>query len=171
LSWKDRVSLTQGDIALADTMAVVSAANHELWMGSGVAGALRRAGGAVIEQEAVKQGPVAVGDAVITSGGSLKAMHVIHAVSMVAGRPTTADAIARATASALRLAAQEGIVSIAFPALGTGAGCAGFLECADAMLGAIREHCEESELPQDIRLMLFGDNALEEFRRVFELLH
>jgi len=171
LNWKDRVTLKLGDIAQEDCMAVVNAANHELWMGSGVAGALKRAGGAGIEQDAVKQGPIAVGDSVITGGGNLKALYVIHAAAMAAGREATEDSVEAATASALRLAAQNGIVSVALPALGSGAGALGFVECADAMLTAISDHCASNELPQDIRLVLYGDNALREFEQVLKLLH
>lgn len=166
--WLDRLSLRQGDIAEAETEAIVNAANHELWMGSGVAGALKRAGGAVIEQEALRQAPIAVGESVITSGGKLRALYVIHAAAQAAGRPATSEAVAAATLSALRLAAREGIESVAFPALGTGAARLGFGECAAAMYTAMREHCQSSELPQRIELWLWGDNAMAVFREMLE---
>ena len=160
--------LEQGDIALVDTEAVVNAANSELWMGSGVAGALKRAGGAVIEQEAVAQGPIGVGEAVITGAGNLKALHVIHAAAMAPGRPATEETVHAATLAALRVAAESQIESIALPALGTGVGGLGFAECARRMFEAIEQHCDEHRLPGDIRLVLFGENALKVFQQEFE---
>src|SRR3989442_9587965 len=72
----------RGDISQAKVDAVVNAANNHLWMGAGVAGALKRAGGAEIEREAVARGPVAIGEAVVTTGGGLYAQYVIHAPVM-----------------------------------------------------------------------------------------
>jgi len=165
VSWRSKVTLAQGDIAQAETEAVVNAANSELWMGSGVAGALRKAGGAGIEQEAVAQGPIGVGEAVITSAGHLRALHVIHAAAMAPGRPASAETIHAATLSALRVAADNNIESIALPALGTGVGAVGFADCARAMFDAIEQHCGEYRQPGDIRIVLFGDNALQVFQQ------
>ena len=167
MSWKDRVMIMQGDIAQSPCEAVVNAANHELWMGSGVAGALKKAGGATLEREAVAQGPIAVGESVITGAGNLKALHVIHAAAMAAGRRTNAENVKAATASALRVAAENKVVSIAFPALGTGVGAVSFADCAKAMFAAVREHCFNHALPEEIVFMLFGDNALEIFEEQF----
>src|SRR5207248_11157324 len=72
----------RGDISQARVDAVVNAANNHLWMGAGVAGALKRAGGAEIEREAVAKGPVAIGEAVVTTGGELYAKYVIHAAGL-----------------------------------------------------------------------------------------
>ena len=168
MSWKQKVRLEQGDIAQVDTEAVVNAANSELWMGSGVAGALRKAGGAGIEQEAVAQGPIGVGEAVLTGAGHLKALHVIHAAAMAPGRSASAETVQAATLSALRIAAENNIVSIALPALGTGVGAVSFRDCARAMYSAIEEHCDGQRLPSDIRLVLFGGNALEVFQNELE---
>lgn len=168
MSWQQKVRLEQGDIAQVDAEAVVNAANSELWMGSGVAGALKRAGGASIEQEAVTQGPIGVGEAVITGAGNLKALHVIHAAAMAPGRPASAQTVRAATLSALRIAAEHNIDSIALPALGTGVGALGFADCARAMFDAIAEHCDEQRLPSEIRIVLFGDNALEAFRQAYD---
>lgn len=167
MSWAERVAIRLGDIALTDTEAVVNAANNELWMGSGVAGALKRAGGVVIEQEAIKQGPIMVGQSVLTSAGKLPSLYVIHAAAMSPGRPATAESVAAATRSALRLAADKNINSIAFPALGTGVGGLSLHDCAEAMLGAVRQHCTNHEQPEEVHFVLFGDNALTIFRDVF----
>ena len=112
----------RGDISQAKVDAVVNAANNHLWMGSGVAGALKRAGGVEIEREAVSKGPVAIGDAVITGGGSLPATHVIHAAVMGQDLQTDESKIRTATKNALMRARELGIRSVAFPALGTGVG-------------------------------------------------
>src|SRR5438034_300159 len=76
------IEVVRGDIAEQDTEAIVNAANNHLWMGAGVAGAIKRRGGIEIEQEAIALGPVDVGQAVITTGGALRAKHVIHAAAM-----------------------------------------------------------------------------------------
>jgi O-acetyl-ADP-ribose deacetylase (regulator of RNase III) len=168
VSWRSKVTLEQGDIAQAETEAVVNAANSELWMGSGVAGALRRAGGAAIEQEAVTQGPIGVGEAVITGAGHLKALHVIHAAAMAPGRPASVETVHAATLSALKLAAEKNIESVALPALGTGVGALSFADCAGAMFDAIEQHLAEYRQPSDIRIMLFGDNALQVFQQALD---
>jgi O-acetyl-ADP-ribose deacetylase (regulator of RNase III) len=168
VSWKHRVKIELGDIAASDAEAVVNAANNELWMGSGVAGALKRAGGVSIEQEAIRQGPVAVGESVLTGAGNLPSLHVIHAAAMAPGRPATEASAAAATRSALRLAAEKKIDSIAFPALGTGVGGLSLQGCAQAMLEQVRLHCHSQEQPGEIRLVLFGQNALQIFQQVFD---
>ena len=166
MSWRQRVTLELGDIAQADTEAVVNAANNELWMGAGVAGMLKRIGGSVIEQEAVAQGPIAVGESVLTSGGDLPALYVIHAAAMAPDRPATEAGVQAATASALRLAVEQEIESISFPALGSGVGGLDFPHCASAMFRAIAAHCAAHSSPQEIRIVLFGENALREFEAV-----
>jgi O-acetyl-ADP-ribose deacetylase len=168
MSWKHRVEIELGDIAQSETEAVVNAANNELWMGSGVAGALKRAGGVSIEHEAISQGPIAVGESVLTGAGNLPSLHVIHAAAMAPGRPATPESTAAATRSALRLAAEKNIDSIAFPALGTGVGGLSLHDCAQAMLDAVHNHCLGQEQPGEIHLVLFGQNALEIFQQVFE---
>jgi O-acetyl-ADP-ribose deacetylase len=170
MNWKARVRLETGDIALADTEAIVNAANNELWMGSGVAGAIKRAGGAVIEQEAVRQGPVAVGESVITSAGTLPALYVIHAAAMAPGRLATEESVHAATASALALAADQQIESISLPALGTGVGGLSLHDCAQQMLTAAQEHCHKLASPKEIRFVLYGDNAYKFFQEVLDTL-
>src|SRR5881396_1509276 len=99
----------RGDISQAKVDAVVNAANDHLWMGAGVAGALKKAGGDEIEREAKSKGPIQAGEAVVTGGGRLKARHVIHAAVMTQFLPrTTADVIARATAASLARAEEIG---------------------------------------------------------------
>jgi O-acetyl-ADP-ribose deacetylase len=144
---QNRVSAIVGDITQADTDAIVNAANNELWMGSGVAGAIKRAGGEEIEREAVRKGPIDVGGAVATSAGNLPHKRVIHAAAMgfQGGSmiPAMAESIRQATDSALQVADQEGMTSIAFPALGTGVGGFSIEECAGIMVPAVVDHLND----------------------------
>ncbi len=100
--------------------AIVNAANNDLQHGGGVAGAIRRKGGNVIQEESNAIGSIPVGGAAITSGGNLKARYVIHAASMQLGGRTTPHALRSSTAHSLRIAAQKGLKTLSFPAVGTG---------------------------------------------------
>src|SRR5580658_5540179 len=115
MPFAERIEIRQGDITEADTDAVVNAANNELQLGGGLAGAIRRKGGPRIQAECDKIGAIPVGGAAITSGGALKARHVIHAASMQLGGGTSAQALRSSTVHALRIAAQKGLKTIAFP--------------------------------------------------------
>lgn len=126
----------EGDIAALELDALVNAANDHLWMGSGVAGALKRAGGPEVEREAVAQGPIPVGSAVATTAGRLPARWVIHAAVMGQDLRTSADAIMDATTSTLRLAEELGARSVGLPAFGTGVGGFPLDECAGLMIAA-----------------------------------
>lgn len=128
------ISVQRGDITDLETEAIVNAANSELRMGAGVAGAIKAKGGQAIEDEAVKKGPISVGEAVVTGAGKLRAKYVIHAAVMGPDLQTDGSNIHRATRNALIQAQQLGIRSLAFPALGTGVGGFPYDECARAML-------------------------------------
>ena len=114
------ILLIQGDITEQDTDAVVNAANRELILGGGVAGAIRRKGGDSIQQECDRIGGTQVGGAVITGGGNLEARHVIHAVGPRMGEGDEDEKLGRATLNSLVLADSKGMKSIAFPAISTG---------------------------------------------------
>jgi O-acetyl-ADP-ribose deacetylase len=119
---KTALEIASGDITELEVDAIANAANNELWMGAGVAGAIKRVGGEAVEKEAMLQGPIEVGQAVATTGHDLKARWVIHAAVMGQDLQTNADLIARATHSALDCAERCHARSIALPAFGTGAG-------------------------------------------------
>lgn len=159
------IRVVQGDITEQDVDAVVNAANNHLWMGAGVAGAIVRRGGRGIEADAMRQGPIGVGDAVITGGGDLPAPHVIHAAAMGQDLRTDAEKVQRATDSALTLAEQRGLKSIAFPALGTGVGGFPLDECARIMIRVAREHAGKPEALREVRFVLFDTAAYDAFRR------
>ena len=156
------LEVVEGDIAALDVDAVANAANDRLWMGAGVAGALKRAGGEEIEREAVAKGPIALGDAVATGAGRLPARWVIHAAVMGQDLRTSAEAIESATQRALEVADEIGAESLALPAFGTGVGGFPLDECARLMVAAVRAH-EPSTLRRVI-FAVYGTEAEAAFR-------
>jgi O-acetyl-ADP-ribose deacetylase (regulator of RNase III) len=162
------VRILEGDICDREVDAIVNAANNQLWMGGGVAGAIKRRGGVAIEKEAVAKGPIPIGESVATGAGNLKAKHVIHAAVMGADLATDADNIRRAALSALALAERLGLHSIAFPALGTGVGGFPLDECARIMRQAVIDYTSKGTALSTVEFVLFGRSAREVFERVFE---
>src|SRR5271157_4558410 len=114
------ITLVKGDITDMNVDAIVNAANAQLVLGGGVAGAIRQKGGAVIQQECDQIGGTYVGGAVITSGGNLPAKHVIHAVGPHGDDPEAEGKLHVATLNALKLMDENGLETIAFPAISTG---------------------------------------------------
>jgi O-acetyl-ADP-ribose deacetylase (regulator of RNase III) len=158
------VEVADGDLTAQDVDAVVNAANNHFWMGAGVAGALKAKGGPTIESEAMALGPVRPGECVVTSGGRLKARHVIHAAVMGQDLVTSAALIERATRNALAIAEAHGFSSVAFPAFGTGVGGFPLGDCATVMIDAIRAH--QARSLNLIRFVLFGQAAYQAFATV-----
>jgi len=163
----DKVELLQGDLTEMDCDAIVNAANNDLILGGGVAGAIRRKGGNVIQQECTAIGSIPVGGAAITSGGNLKARWVIHAASMQLGGATTSKALRGATAHSLRIAAQRGLKTIAFPAVGTGIAGFPMKECAEVMLREVVEHLKGETTLEKISFVLFDQASLDVFASVW----
>jgi O-acetyl-ADP-ribose deacetylase (regulator of RNase III) len=160
-----RISLHRGDITELQSDAIVNAANNALWMGAGVAGAIKRAGGKVIEDEAVKKGPIPVGEAVVTGAGALKAKYVIHAAVMGPDLVTDADKIRSATENALRRAEELGVKTVAFPALGTGVGRFSHAEAARVMIDSVTRHLAGGSGLDAVIFVLYGDEAYQAFER------
>ena len=159
------LEVVQGDITECAVDAIVNAANNHLWMGAGVAGAIKRKGGQVIEDEAVRQGPIAVGEAVVTGGGALKARYVIHAAAMGQDLVTDADLIQQATVNSLKRATALGLESLALPALGTGIGGFPVDEAARVMIEATGVFLRNAA-PQPLKrviFVLFTRDALQAF--------
>jgi len=159
------ISICQDDITELDVDAVVNAANNHLWMGAGVAGAIKRAGGQEIENEAVKKGPIPVGEAIVTGAGRLKAKYVIHAAAMGQDLQTDASKIRAATRNSLLRAEELRLKSVAFPALGTGVGGFSVSEAARIMIDAVRDHFAHSDFPQEVIFALRGEEAYRSFDR------
>ena len=157
-----RLEVVEGDIAALEVDAVANAANDHLWMGAGVAGALKRAGGEEIEREAVAKGPIPLGTAVATGAGRLKAEHVLHGAVMGQDLQTSPALVSRTTKSCLELADELGARSLALPAFGTGVGGFPLGECAEIMVGQARGY--EPRSLERIVFAVFGDEA----RRAFE---
>ncbi len=157
------ITVIEGDITARTADAIVNAANNHLWMGSGVAGAIKRKGGELIEREAVAQGPIAVGSAVVTSAGALPCKFVIHAAAMGQDLTTDAAKISAATASSLQKCADFKLDSVSFPALGTGVGGFSIAECAALMLSELAAHFGKSRYPSKVEFVLFGERAYAEF--------
>src|SRR6266508_1185347 len=161
---KTTLVVERGDITDAEVDAVVNAANSELWMGAGVAGAMKRKGGVVIEEEALRLGPIDIGEAVLTVAGNLPATHVIHAATMGKDLRTDPEKIASATRSTLALAEKHKMESIAFPALGSGVGGVPPAQSAEAMLSTVVEHVRTGKTNlQKVVFVLYQDEALKAF--------
>jgi O-acetyl-ADP-ribose deacetylase len=166
LSWRANglaVEVLRGDLTQQAVDAVVNAANNDLMLGGGVAGAIARAGGPSIQAECRKIGPIRVGDAAITTAGSLKAHFVIHAASMQLGGRTTSEGLRGATRRSLELAKERGLQSIAFPAVGTGIAQFPVEECARIMLEEVLAHSREPTSLRQVRFVLFGPEAESAF--------
>jgi O-acetyl-ADP-ribose deacetylase len=156
------LSVVDGDITALEVDAIANAANDALWMGAGVAGAIKRGGGEEIEREAVAKGPIEIGDAVATGAGRLPAQWVIHGAVMGQDLRTDAVLVRRTTESCLRVADEVGARSLALPAFGTGVGGFPLDECARIMVEAVRAY-EPSSLERVV-FAVFGEEAAREFR-------
>jgi len=171
MSWRAgglTIEILQGDLTQQDVDAIVNAANNDLELGGGVAGAIARAGGPTIQAECRAIGPIAVGDAAITGGGKLTARFVIHAASMRLGGRTNAESLRNSTRRSLEIANLRGLRSIAFPAVGTGIARFPMEECARIMLEAVVAHARSGTSLNEIRFVLFGADAEAAFRREAE---
>jgi O-acetyl-ADP-ribose deacetylase (regulator of RNase III) len=158
-----RIELWNGDICDLEVDAIVNAANLSLWMATGVGGAIKRAGGDAIEFAAVRQAPVPIGGAIVTTAGALAARFVIHAVSLDRDRRTSAAIIDAAVRSALARARENGVTSIAFPALGTGVGGFPLDEAALVTVQAVRDELAESPTIQHVIFAMRGAAAYHAF--------
>jgi O-acetyl-ADP-ribose deacetylase (regulator of RNase III) len=157
-----RLEVVEGDITQLEVDAIANAANNLLWMGAGVAGAIKRAGGEEIEREAVARGPIEVGDAVVTGAGRLKTHHVIHGAVMGQDLRTNGELVRHTTRRCLELADELGCRSLALPAFGTGVGGFPLDECARIMVAEARTF-----EPASIERVLFAVLG-EEAGRAFE---
>ncbi len=162
-----KIYFRKGDITDMAVDAIVNAANTDLILGAGVAGAIRRKGGHTIEEDCERVGPVALGGAAVTTGGNLRALYVIHAASMHLGEATSADSLRTATRNSLLRAEEKAIKSIAFPAIGTGVAGFPMEECARIMLTEVLEHIKSRSSLERIDFVLFDDAALKVFEETY----
>jgi len=167
-SIRERIIIQKGDITEMDVDAIVNAANNDLLLGAGVAGAIARKGGESIQKECNEIGSIPVGFAAITGAGNLKARFVIHAASMgLGGIRTTAKTLQTSTAHSLRLAAERGLKTIAFPAIGTGVSGFPMQQCAETMLNESAEHLRKETSLETIYFVLFDEASREVFAATF----
>jgi O-acetyl-ADP-ribose deacetylase (regulator of RNase III) len=163
---QEKIVIVQGDITDMKTDAIVNAANTDLALGAGVAGAIRRKGGPSIQEECDRIGHIALGEAAITRGGNLAARYVIHAASMGREGLTTQTSLRDSVRNSLRRAEERALSTIAFPAIGTGVAGFPMERCARIMLEEAMEYLTahpESSL-EKIYFVLFDADA----RRIFE---
>jgi O-acetyl-ADP-ribose deacetylase (regulator of RNase III) len=176
-----QIEIVRGDIThQPDVDAIVNAANTELILGSGVAGAIYRRGGPEIDREGQAKGPIQLGEAAVTTAGRLPNKYVIHAAAMGyraedarvpkrEGSLSSADIIADATRNSLLRADELKLESIAFPALATGVAAFPVDECAEVMIGTVREYAKAH--PQStikvVRFVLFGERDYGSFDATF----
>jgi len=164
------LEVRQEDITATDTEAIVNAANNEFWMGSGVAGAIKSAGGQVIEEEAMTKGPLMPGEVIHTCAGRLPFKYVIHGAVMGQDLRTTDNLIRKVTIGCLRIADELKIESVAFPAFGTGVGGFPMRACANIMVGAANNWNAFTTTIQRVQFCLFDDVGYSLFKRALDVL-
>jgi len=164
------LELLEGDLTEMDTDAIVNAANEHLVLGGGVAGAIARKGGPAIQRECDAIGGTPVGTAVITTGGRLRARHVIHAVGPRMGEGREDAKLESATRQSLDVAEANGLASIAFPAVSTGIFGYPIDRCARIMLAVALERLRSATALQRIVFCLFGRDAYEVFESTLQSL-
>jgi O-acetyl-ADP-ribose deacetylase (regulator of RNase III) len=156
-----------GDLVDQSVDAIVNAANNDLLLGGGVAGAIRRRGGPDIERACELHGPVRVGEAAITGAGALPASHVIHAASMSLGGRTTTQSLTSSMCHAFRLARVHGVRTIAVPAVGTGVAGYPIADCACVMAVCLRRALADGWRPDEVRFVLYDEAAKRAFEATF----
>ena len=165
---KSKITLVQGDITEQATDAIVNPANSGLVLGGGVAGTIRRKGGPTIQEECNRIGGTPVGTAVITTGGNLRAKHVIHAVGPRMGEGDEDNKLRSATLNSLKVADENSLKSLTFPAISTGIFGYPIERCADIMLPTVADYlCGETGL-EEVRFCLWGQEAYAVFAQALE---
>ncbi len=158
-----QLALWNGDICDLEVDAIVSPANVTMWMSTGVGGAIKRRGGEEIEFAAVRQAPVPIGGAILTGAGTLAARWVIHAVSLDSHRRTSSKAIAGAVRSAIALARELELETLAIPALGTGVGGFPLEEAARITVNTVRAEIATAPRLATVTFALRGAAAYHAF--------
>ncbi len=170
MSEKEKIRILRGDITDSECEAIVNAANTDLWLGSGVAGAILKKGGDSIQKECNAIGPIDLGEAAVTSGGNLKAKYVIHAASMDFETPTTEESLYDSIKNCLLRAEELAVKSIAFPAIGTGVGEFETQDCAELMLGELLLRLKHSPQLERIEVVLYDEETFRIFQEEWEKL-
>jgi len=164
------LELVEGDITQQDTEAIVNAANEQLRVGGGVDGAINRAGGPKIQEQARQIGHCPTGQAVITTGGNLKARYVIHTVGPVyrGGQLGEKELLASAYRESLKLASAKGIKSLAFPSLSTGVYGYPVPDAARIALTTVKDYLAQHSEIELVRFVLFGQPTYEAYAEALQ---
>jgi O-acetyl-ADP-ribose deacetylase (regulator of RNase III) len=163
-----KITFEKGDITEKWADAIVNPANTDLVLDAGIAGAILRKGGGRIQEECERIGPIPLGEAVVTTAGSLKAFYVIHAAVIAPGGQATADSIRQATHNTLLHTEGKAFKTLAFPALGTGAAGFPMEQCAEIMIKEVLEHLKTRSSLETIYFVLFDDAALAAFEETYK---
>lgn len=167
-----KIEIVKGDITDMDVDAIVNAANTDLKLGSGVAGAIKKKGGPSIQQECDAHGPIPLGEAAVTGAGELRASYVIHAASMHLGGAVNSESLMAGTENALIRASEIGVKTMAFPAIGTGVGGFSAKECASIMVSTVSKYLDyESTSIEEVYFVLFDDDTCKIFKEILEYKH
>lgn len=165
-----RIYFIKGDITELEVDAIVNAANNDLVLGSGVAGAILAKGGPRIQEECDRVGSIRLGEAAVTTAGNLKAYYVIHAASMEMGEETTVKNLRSSTRNSLLRAEEKGFKTIAFPAIGTGIAGFPMEDCAKIMISEVLEHLKSRSSLEKIYFVLYDDAARNTFEETYKKL-
>ena len=158
-----KIKLVQGDITEMETDTIVNAANAQLILGGGVAGAIRKKGGPSIQEECNKIGGTFVGGAVITTGGNLKAKHVFHAVGPRMGEGDEDNKLRNATLNSLKLMDENKLKTIAFPAISTGIFGYPIERCSKIMISTSKEYLNGNTQIEEVIFCLYTASDFDIF--------
>lgn len=157
-----------GDITELGVDAIINAANSDLWMGGGVAGAIKAKGGKEIEEEALSLGPIKPGEAVMTTGGKLPAKYVIHCAGMPPGGSATFWNVRSSVTTALDIACEHGLEELALPAIGAGIGGLSEEDSAKAIADAIADYTRGTRSVKRILLVGLNQEMCDHFDKAIE---
>jgi len=163
------IKIVQGDITDLGTDVIVNAANAQLILGGGVAGAIRRKGGPKIQEECNEIGGTFIGGAVITTGGNLKAKYVIHAVGPRMGEGDEDSKLTNAVLNSLKLMDEHELKTIAFPAISTGIFGYPIDRCAKIMIFNAKKYLTGETQISDVTFCLYSDSDYEVFNKELNL--
>ena len=167
MEWKTddkTIKLLEGDLVSLDVDAIVNAANTSLILGGGVAGAIRSNGGPTIQEECNRICAINVGDAVLTSGGNLKAKYVIHAAGPVYGEGNEDRKLSNAVNNSLLIARKKEFNSVAFPAISAGIFHFPMKKCSEIILKEAMMFLKKNDYPKEIIICLYGEKTFQIFK-------
>ena len=165
---KTRMRLVRGDITTIEADAIVNSSNNDLVLGGGVSGTISRVAGMEVQEECHKVGTVPLGTAVATGAGMLKAKWIIHAAVNPLGLWADAKSVRKATKNVLAIADEKQIQTLAFPALGTGAGALSVERCADILIDEVARHCSPDTTPlEEVMFVIYDEKTFTIFEERF----